>query len=228
MILERGGLRIGLLAYSTTLPQGFAAGPKEAGVNPIRVATTYTPRRNPVEYPGSEILVITKTNPADRARMKREIRSLKKKTDAVLVYNHWGASMVHHVHAYQREIGQAAIDAGACAVFGGHQHVLSGIEFYKGKPIVHCTGNWRFDLVEPFFTDATHPTFLFGCTLTKSGMSKPYILPCRCGIGSAPALLSPRRGEGQEIIRFMEKLCEPFGTGLETQDDRVLLIPPES
>ncbi len=227
VILERNGLRIGLLAYSTTLPQGSAAGPEEAGVNPMRVTTTYTPRRNPVEYPGSETLVFTKTDPDDLARMKREIRSLKKKTDAVLVYNHWGASMIHEVHAYQTEIGRAAIDAGACAVFGGHQHVLSGIEFYKGKPIVHGTGNLIFDIVEPFFTEATHQTFLFGCTLSKEGVSEPYILPCRCGIGVAPTLLSPHRGEGLEIVRFMEKLCAPFGTRLEAKGGRVIVIPPE-
>ncbi len=227
VVLERNGLRIGLLAYSTTLPQGSAAGPKEPGVNPMRVATSYTARRNPFEYPGSEMLVHTKTDPADLARMKREIRSLKKKTDVVLVCNHWGASMSHAVHDYQTEIGRAAIDAGACAVFGGHQHVLSGIEFHKGMPIVHCTGNLIFDIVEPFFTDATHQTFLFGGTLSKEGVSEPYILPCRCGIGSAPDLLSPRRGDGRDIVWFMEKLCAPFGTRLETKGDRVLVIPPE-
>jgi poly-gamma-glutamate synthesis protein (capsule biosynthesis protein) len=227
VVLERGGLRIGLLAYSTTLPQGSAAGVKEPGVNPMRVDTSYTPRRNPLEYPGSEMLVTTKTDPADLDRMKREIRSLKKKTDVVLVCNHWGASMSHVVHDYQTEIGRAAIDAGASAIFGGHQHVLSGIEFYKGCPIVHCTGNLIFDIVEPFFTKATHQTFLFGGTLSKKGVSEPYIIPCRCGIGNAPAILSPRTGAGKEIVRFMGELSEPFGTGLETKGGRVLLIPPK-
>lgn len=227
VILERGGLRIGLLAYSTTLPQGSAAGPREPGVNPMRVSTTYSPRRNPVEYPGSEMLVITKSDPDDLVRMKREIRALKKKTDAVLVYNHWGASMIHEVHDYQREIGRAAIDAGACGVFGGHQHVLSGIEFYKGMPIVHCTGNLIFDIVEPFFTEATHQTFLFGGTLSKDGVSETYLIPCRCGIGGAPELLSPRREDGLEIVQFMEKLCAPFGTRLETKGDRVAVLSSE-
>jgi poly-gamma-glutamate synthesis protein (capsule biosynthesis protein) len=227
VVLERNGLRIGLLAYSTTLPQGSAAGPNEPGVNPMRVTTSYSARRNPFEYPGSEMLVHTKTDPADLARMKREISALKKKTDIVLVGNHWGASMSHDVHDYQTEIGRAAIDAGACGVFGGHQHVLSGIEYYKGMPIVHCTGNLIFDIVEPFFTDATHQTFLFGGMLSKEGVSEPYILPCRCGIGDAPELLSPRRGDGRDIVWFMEKLCKPFGTRLETKGDRVIVIPPE-
>ena len=227
VVLERSGLRIGLLAYSTTLPQGAAAGASEPGVNPMRVSTAYSPRRNLVEYPGSEALIITKTDSGDLARMKREIRALKKKTDAVLVYNHWGASMSHDVHDYQTEIGRAAIDAGACGVFGGHQHVLQGVAFYKGCPIVHCTGNLIFDIVEPFFTAATHQTFLFGGTLSKAGLSDPYIIPCRCGIGSAPAILSPRAGAGKEIVRFLRELSEPFGTGLQVRGNMVSLIPPK-
>lgn len=225
VVLVRNGLKIGLLGYTTTLPQGAAAGPGEPGVNPMRVATSYTPRRNPFEYPGSEMLVSTKTAPADLARMKREIASLKKKTDVVLVCNHWGASMSHAVQEYQREIGQAAIDAGASAIFGGHQHVLQGVEFYKGCPIVHCTGNLIFDIVEPFFTEATHQTFLFGGNLSKKGISDPYIIPCRCGIGNAPAILSPRTGDGKEIVRFLGELSKPFGTGLKMRGDKVALIP---
>jgi poly-gamma-glutamate synthesis protein (capsule biosynthesis protein) len=227
VILERNGLSIGILAYSTTLPQGSAAGPDEPGVNPMRVSTSYTTRWNTSEYPGSEMMIRTRTDPADLARMKREMGNLKKKVDVVLVGNHWGASMSHDVHDYQREIGRAAIDAGASAIFGGHQHVLSGIEFHKGKPIVHCTGNLIFDIVEPFFSEATHQTFLFGGTLSKKGIDDMYILPCRCGIGKAPDLLSPRRGDGRDIVWFMEKLCKPFGTCLEADGERVMVIPPK-
>jgi poly-gamma-glutamate synthesis protein (capsule biosynthesis protein) len=227
VILERNGLSIGILAYSTTLPQGSAAGPEEPGVNPMRVSTSYTARWNPSEYPGAEMLIHTRTDPADLARMKRDIGKLKKEVDVVLVGNHWGASMSHVVHDYQTEIGRAAIDAGASAVFGGHQHVLGGIAFHKGKPIVHCTGNLIFDIVEPFFTDATQQTFLFGGTLSKTGIDDMYLLPCRCGIGDAPKLLTPRRGDGRDIVWFMEKLCKPFGTRLEVKGERVMVIPPD-
>tara|TARA_B100000686_G_scaffold59305_1_gene63747 strand:- start:1698 stop:2735 length:1038 start_codon:yes stop_codon:yes gene_type:complete len=224
VILTRNNLKIGLLAYSTTLPQGSAAGVKEPGVNPIRVHTHYTPIRNPVEYPGSEMTIQTRTVSADLNRMKREISALKKRTDVVLVYNHWGASMSHEVAEYQQEIGHAAIDAGACGVFGGHQHVLQGIEFYKGCPIVHCTGNLIFDIVEPFFTEATHQTFLFGGTLSKKGIENPYIIPCRCGIGNAPKILSPLNGDGKEITRFLRELSKPLGTSLKIKKERVSLF----
>ena len=54
-----------------------------------------------------------------------------------------------------------------------------------------------------------------------------YILPCRCGIDNAPELLSPSRGFGRDIVWFLDKLCKPFGTRLETKGNRVMVIPPE-
>jgi len=228
VILERKGLHVGLLAYSTTLPQGHAARPNEPGVNPLRGKTAYEAIRGGDEYPGKAPAILTWAVPEDLRRMQGNIRSLKKRADIVLVYQHWGTTMTHHVHDFQREIGHAAIDAGADAVFGGHQHVLSAVEFYRGKPIVHCSGNLLFDIVEPFFTDATRQTFLFGGTLTKEGVSDFYMIPCRCGVDRAPVLLSPHRGEGREIIRMMDRLCKPFGTRLEPKGDRVLLHPPSN
>ena len=135
--------------------------------------------------------------------------------------------MVHTVRDFQREIGHFAVDAGADVVLGNHPHVLQAVEFYKGKPIVHCLGNFIFDIIEPFFTDATLQTFLFGCKLTKEGVRDPYILPCRCGVGTPPRLLSPSGSEGRAIVRMMDRLCKPFGTRLEVKGDRVILIPPE-
>lgn len=39
----------------------------------------------------------------------------------------------------------AYIDAGADAVIGAHPHILQGIEYYKGKPILYSVGNFWFD-----------------------------------------------------------------------------------
>ncbi|OGA39085.1 MAG: hypothetical protein A3G24_14055 [Betaproteobacteria bacterium RIFCSPLOWO2_12_FULL_62_13] len=89
---------------------------------------------------------------------------------AIQPTRHWGSSMSPHVHDFQREIGTAAIDAGAHAVFGGHQHVVSAIEFYKRCPIVHCSGNLLFDKWEPFFNEETLKTFLFGATVDADGL----------------------------------------------------------
>lgn len=225
VVLERGGLKIGLLAYSSVLPQGHAAGPGEPGVNPLRVKTSYTPLRNLDEYPASEPIIHSWAVAEDLARMKRAVRSLKRRADLVFVYHHWGASMRHEAHEHQREIGHAAIDAGACAVFGGHQHVLSAIEFHNGRPVVHCTGNLIFDEVEPFFTEATLQTFLLGGQMDKDGLSDLHLIPCRCGVGGAPRLLSPKRGEGRVNVDMVRKLSAPYGTEVSVRDGEVAVSP---
>ncbi|MFR4122392.1 MAG: CapA family protein, partial [Clostridium sp.] len=45
---------------------------------------------------------------------------------------------------YQRSLGKQYIDAGADVVIGSHPHVLQGVEYYKGKPIVYSLGNFIF------------------------------------------------------------------------------------
>lgn len=227
VIMERKGLRIGVLAYSTTLPQGSAAGPNEPGVNPLRVETVYRIPHNPYEYPGIAPEIETRTVPADLRRIKGEVQRLRRQADIVLVYVHWGVSMTHAVRDFQREIGHAAIDSGAAAVFGGHQHVLSAVEFYKGCPIVHSTGNFIFDVEEPFFTEATQETFLFGGNLTRKGLEDVYLIPARCGIHAPPQVLSPGSGMGGRIVEKMRGFSAPFGTGIKVRDGRAYLTPPK-
>ena len=136
-ILERGGLRIGLLAYCSVIPRGFAAGPGKAGVNPLWARTAYQPSVSPEDYPGAPPEVLTWAEPEDLRRMARAVRRLRKRVDLVIVNHHWGTSMVHEVRAFQSQIARAAVDAGADLVLGGHSHVLQAAEFYKGVPVVY-------------------------------------------------------------------------------------------
>ena len=225
-LIERGGLRIGFLAYCSVIPRGFEATSSDPGVNPIRAHTAYRPWRDLSEYPGTPPRIDTWAEPAHLARMKRDIRNLKKKADFVVVNHHWGTSMTHEVMDFEREIAHASIDAGADLVLGGHPHVLQAIEFYKGAPIVYSMGNLIFDFDIPFFTDETHDTFLFGCTLTKKGAREPYLMPVTAGVFSRPRLHSPHRGDGRRIVDVMNALNEPFGTSLEVQEQRVLISAP--
>ncbi len=220
-IVERNGLRCGFLGYTTTLPIGFAATASSAGVNPLQAYTAYQPRANPFEYPGVTPTIVTWCDPAQLKNLAEDVAALRNQVDVAMVYVHWGASMSPHVHDVQREIARAAIDAGAHAVFGGHQHVLSAIEFYKGCPIVHCTGNLVFDKWEPFFTDETLKTFLFGATLSADGLRDCHIVPVKNGVGVPPRVLSRRDPLWQEIFGDMQKYCHDFGTGLVARDDAI-------
>jgi hypothetical protein len=71
----------------------------------------------------------------------------------VVVSLHWGIHFVPAVIAdYQRDVGRAAIDAGADAVLGHHAHILKGVEVHRGRPIIYSLGNFAMDL----HMDAAH------------------------------------------------------------------------
>lgn len=225
LVLERGGLSIGVIGLTTTLPTGFAAGEGVAGVNPLRVLTSYRQFRNPDEYPGTAPIVETAPVGEDLDRLTGAVRALKGWTDIVLVYAHWGTSMSEAVQDFQHAIGRAAIDAGADAVFGGHQHVVSGVEFHRGRPIVHGLGNLVFDFVVPFFTEATRRTVVFTATLTASGVEDCRLIPCRTGVGSPVAVLDPEDGDGLTIAETVRRLSAPLGTEVGVESGRIVVRP---
>lgn len=222
-ITERNGIKVGLLGYTSTLPQGFDAGVGSPGVNPLRVRTAYRPLRNLDEYPGTEPVINTWPVEEDLRRMRQDVVSLKNRVDVLLVYQHWGSSITEGVHEFQKIIGHAAIDSGADGVFGGHQHVISAIEFYHGKPIVHGMGNLLFDIKAPFLTEITRRTFLFGATMTKDGLCDYRLLPCKTGVDGPPRHLHPDSEDGALIVATLRRLSEPFGTTLQVAGDRVLV-----
>lgn len=48
---------------------------------------------------------------------------------------------------YQKLLARTAIDAGADIVFGHGCHMLQEVEIYRGKPIMHCLGNFASDWI---------------------------------------------------------------------------------
>lgn len=117
VILEVKGKKIGFLGASRVIPVGsWNATSSGAGL-----LTTYDPK----------ILL-------------EEISRVKEMCDFVIVYVHWGVERDEVPQEYQRTLGQQYIDGGADMVIGSHPHVLQGLEYYKGKPIVYSLGNFIF------------------------------------------------------------------------------------
>lgn len=81
----------------------------------------------------------------DSTKLCEAIRKAKESCDYVVVYVHWGIERENTPQDYQRQLGKAYIDAGADMVIGSHPHVLQGIEYYNGKPIVYSLGNYIFN-----------------------------------------------------------------------------------
>jgi poly-gamma-glutamate synthesis protein (capsule biosynthesis protein) len=78
--------------------------------------------------------------------VRRDVAAAKANADLVIVALHAGWEYTGPPGAVQRELAHAAIDAGAALVLGAHPHVLQGIEFYRGAPIVYSLGNFVFDI----------------------------------------------------------------------------------
>ena len=72
------------------------------------------------------------------------VRSAGQQADYVVVYMHWGIEREEMPDEVQRSIAYKIVDAGADLVVGAHPHVLQGIEYYKGVPIVYSLGNFVF------------------------------------------------------------------------------------
>lgn len=80
--------------------------------------------------------------------------------DYLVVYVHWGIERDEMPQEYQRNLGKSLIDAGADIVIGSHPHVLQGIEYYNGKPIIYSLGN-----------------FIFGSSIPKTALLRANVDP---------------------------------------------------
>ncbi len=91
----------------------------------------------------------------DVARSAAVVDSVRPLVDLLIVTFHGGAEGVGALHVPEtaeslgreprgelRRWARAVIDAGADAVVGHGPHVLRGIEFYHGRPIVYSLGNF--------------------------------------------------------------------------------------
>ena len=145
VIVERHGRRVAFLAYSSILPANFWAEDDRPGCAPMRAWTLY--EQIEPDQPGTPARVHTFANRADLEQLKEDICRARARADMVLVSMHWGIHFVPAVIAdYQREVGRAAIEAGAAAVLGHHAHILKGVDMYQGKPIIYSLCNFAVDL----------------------------------------------------------------------------------
>lgn len=136
VIVEKSGVKMAFLAYSPAQHPTFCATASQLGNNPMQIYNYY---RDPEpDYPGSAPEVITVPDRQHIKWMQEDVAKAKEEADVVAVSFHWGLPFIPHAIAdYESELGHAAVDAGADLVIGHHQHLLKGVELYKGKVIFH-------------------------------------------------------------------------------------------
>ena len=115
VILERNGVRFGLLGYTFD------------------------------QQNGNWHDIDTRIALADPSRLVEDVTALRKRCDVVIVSMHHGAEYQSKPNKAQIAFAHAAIDAGATIVVGHHPHVVQPTERYRSGWVFYSLGNFVFD-----------------------------------------------------------------------------------
>lgn len=211
VVVERNGNRVAFLAYAAVMWPGTEAAQGRPGCAPMRIHTVY--RDMEAHQPGSVPDILTFADRDHLAMMREDIQRARSLAPVVVLSFHWGIHFTPVVLAmYESEVARAAIDAGADLILGHHQHVVKGIQVYRGKVIFHGLGNFassrvRRASVDPAIVDALrkrypdqfgddsghrssgaelHPTMIAKVTITGGKIARVGFLPCVVGAAGAP------------------------------------------
>jgi poly-gamma-glutamate synthesis protein (capsule biosynthesis protein) len=192
--------RIGVVAFTDDLPE-WEATAQQAG-------TCYVP--------------IDLDDPR-AARLLERVRASKAGVDLLIVSAHWGPNWGYRPPNEHPPFTRALIDAGADVVFGHSGHVCRGIEWYRGKPILYCTGNF----IDDYAVDEAEPndrSFLFGLEVDGGRVRELLLYPTL--IEDCQARRAPRAA-AEASIGVMQELCAELRTTAVWQDRaQVLVIEP--
>jgi poly-gamma-glutamate capsule biosynthesis protein CapA/YwtB (metallophosphatase superfamily) len=224
VILERGGVRIGFLSYTSVFwPSDHAAGAEAPGCATIKAYAAYQANYRALEMPGAEPVTKTYCDAAELDAMRDDVRRLRGEVDLIILSCHWGVSSKDEPVEYQREIARAAIDAGADMVFGHHPHVVQAAEIYRGKPIFYSLGNFVFDWV--VMRNRHLDGIALRCTLSGKAITAIEILPARRDADNDIRFEAVAGPAGQEIMQRFEQLSAKLGTTLTLSQGNRLVLP---
>jgi poly-gamma-glutamate synthesis protein (capsule biosynthesis protein) len=245
-IVERDGVKVGYLGYTSVGPTGSEAGPNKPGIASVRVKTSYETRG-----PHQPVRILTSPDPSDLARLVEDIQLLRREVDVVVLAFHAGVIRLPRVISdYQVAVAHAAIDAGADLVVGHAPHLPKAIEMYKGKAIFYSLGvfamtksfaapSWR----EPAWAhgavrnhadlDPEFPLMPYGsdCTMallakvvaSKEGVQRYAFLPIIFDKQYRPVAIPQSHPRFAEVVTYMEWASEDMPHRFEVQGDEVVV-----
>lgn len=133
----------------------------------------------------------------DPTFLLEDIKTARENSDYVIVYLHWGIERMDTPKDYQRNLAKQYIDAGADLVIGSHPHVLQGMEYYKGKPIIYSLGNYMF-------YSNIKSTAVLKVTLDKELNSKIQLLPAYAANGKTQLISDTNKV--REFYQYMKSI----------------------
>ncbi len=124
------------------------------------------------------------------------VKQAKETVDVLIVSAHWGPNWGYAPPAEHVAFAHTLIDEGADIIFGHSGHVVRGIEIYKEKPILYCTG----DFVDDYAVDP----------IERNDRSGVFVVET----------------EGQRIVRllFHPTIIQDFQARLAGQNEREVIL----
>lgn len=197
-IFDLGGQRIGFLAFTDNEPD-WEAGEKKPGIFYVPIHLESQRAQNLLQL----------------------IKETKKQVDFLIVSAHWGPNWGYEPPKEHIPFAHALIERGADVIFGHSGHVFRGIEIYKGKPILYCTG----DFIDDYAIDEIErndESFLWVLEFEERRLTRIMLYPTMIRDFHASLAKGIR---AREIALKMEKLSSAFGTkSTWHQRDQVLEI----
>jgi poly-gamma-glutamate synthesis protein (capsule biosynthesis protein) len=243
-IIERNGVRVAFLAYCSVLQTGYAAGPKRAGIAPMRAHTYY----QPLSYqPGVPPRVVTIPYEEDLAGMVDDIAGAKRNAHAVVVSMHWGIHFIPRVIAdYQRTVAAAAFAAGADLILGHHPHIPKAIGVHGGKVCfyslssfimsTHASTTDHFSGPLGVKPDPDYPRLPYGpdakrslvakALLSRDGVERVSFMPVLIDTQLRPEFLREGDARFAEAVRYLDWASEEFDHRFVVERDEIFVTAP--
>ena len=107
----------------------------------------------------------------DATRLLEVVTEADKQCDYLIAYLHWGTEDSRYFEEYQHELAVNLINAGVDAIIGGHPHVLQGMEYINGKPVIYSLGDF-------WFNSETKYTAMVNLCIDINGLKELTVIPC--------------------------------------------------
>lgn len=146
VIVDRGGLRIAVLAVTSVFAIGVEARADVPGIAPLRAEDCWAPAAPGMHTPGVPPRILSVLNEDDWERVADSVGAAREAADVVVASVHWGDHTRPWVLTdHERLCAELLAEAGADLVLGHHQHMLRGVEFVDGTPVCYGLGHLVFD-----------------------------------------------------------------------------------
>lgn len=184
-ICDVDGKKVGLIAFTDNEPS-WEAGDKTPGLFYV-----------PVNIKDRRVKVLFET-----------IKKTRDDVDILIISAHWGPNWGYEPPPEHIPFAHALVDAGADIIFGHSGHVFRGVEIYKDKAILYCTGNFIDDYAVDE-TERNDESFIFVVDIEKDVIKKLFLYP------TVIRRFQARVAQGfeqEKIYSKMQELCEKFQT----------------